>query len=59
MKLKEEMSRMKGDVSAIKELIPLIKEIVNWHEEIKAEEQLEKESKKFNPVVGENEERNT
>jgi site-specific recombinase XerD len=49
MKLKEEMSRMKGDVNAMKELIPSIKEVVNWHKEIKAEEQLEKESKRFHP----------
>ena len=49
MKLKEEMSRMKGDVKAMKELMPSIKEVVNWRKEIKVEEQLEKEIRKFHP----------
>jgi hypothetical protein len=33
----------------MKEWMPSIKEVVNWHENIKVEEQFEKESKQFHP----------
>jgi hypothetical protein len=29
--------------------MPSVKEVVKWHKEIKVEEQLEKESKRFHP----------
>ena len=40
---------LKKRVSGIEDWMPQIKEVVNWHNNIKVKEQLEKESKKFHP----------
>jgi site-specific recombinase XerD len=49
MKLKERLASVEHTTNEMKEWMPSIKEVVNWHKNIKVEEQLEKESKKFHP----------
>ena len=49
LRLKEENMDLKKRVSGIEDWMPSIKEVVNWHKEIKVEQQLEKESRKFHP----------
>jgi len=49
MKLKERLASVEHTAKEMKDWMPSIKEVVNWRKEIKVEEQLEKESKRFHP----------
>lgn len=49
LRLKDEVARMKGDVNTLKDWMPDLKEVIDWHKEIKIEKQLEEESMKFHP----------